>query len=152
MGTTIEPQLRKAILLPEPGDGFIRAIQGILSFRRLVLRHLALPRAGFMRKKYISKTPGKNGRYSAIEYVLDPWYVVPTFGKRWGLQGWVFWLISRKLPGDGGKQYAPEGYLIKDLGPKWSQGKGLNSDELERLRSIDRGVCPFSRKPVTNKL
>jgi hypothetical protein len=69
-------------MLPEPGDEFPMIVQGISTIRKLVLRYLMLPRPEFTRKKYISREPEKNGKYSTIGYVSYPWYVVPTFGKR----------------------------------------------------------------------
>jgi hypothetical protein len=138
-------RLRQAMMLPQPSWTLNLAIHGLLNFRKLVLRHLALPRPEFMRKQYISSLPEDSGRYSSREYLSHPWYVKPTFQRRWGLRAWVTWLLGRKLPGDDGNKYNPEGYLISQVGPASLKGSGkIEMDaDLDRMRMTNPGGCPF---------
>lgn len=119
----------------------------ILSARKGLLKFFFLPRPDFMRKKYIPSAPdSKTGRFNSIEYLSYPWYVKPTFKARWGSRAWVTWALRRKLPGDDGNKYAPEGYVFDEVGPVALKGKGR--DEMEstctRLMKQRRDGCPFA--------
>lgn len=144
-------RLRKAMMLPDAPSHYTSAIENFLLLRRLFLRHLALPRLELQRKQYISSAPEENGRYSSREYLSHPWYVKPTFKRRWGGRAWMTWLLGRKLPGDDGNKYNPEGYLISEVGPAKLAGSGVNemNIDLNRIRQSSPGGCPFSgRKNV----
>ena len=138
-------RLRRAMDLPQAPWYLYFIIDKLSLLRRLALRHLTLPRPELMRKQYISSLPEENGRYSSREYLSHPWYVKPTFKRRWGSKAWVTWLLGRKLPGDDGNRYNPEGYLIKEVGP--SRLKKAGSDEMQadltRIRNDGLGCCPF---------
>lgn len=139
-------RLRKAMMLPDPPWYYTAAIENFLLLRRLVLRHLALPRLEIQRKQYISSDPEDNGRYSSREYLSHPWYVKPTFKRRWGGRAWMTWTLGRKLPGDDGNKYNPEGYLIAEVGPikMAGSGKAEMKCDLDRIRGSNPGGCPFS--------
>ena len=136
-------------MLPNPPMIFESAIEKALLLRKLVLRHLALPRPEFMRKKYVSDEPEANGRYSSREYLSHPWYVKPTLKRRWGMKAWTTRLLGRKLPGDDGNKYSPEGYAITEVGPAKLTKSGLREMEadLDRIRASRPGSCPFSVSP-----
>ncbi|TKX26875.1 hypothetical protein C1H76_1031 [Elsinoe australis] len=138
------PRLRKAMMLAAPPEWFERSLLSVLTIRKYVLRFLALPRIS--RKFYIPDAPESNGRYSAKEYLSHPWYVKPTFERRWGLKAWFTWIIGRKLPGDDGNCYNPEGYVIKELGPSSVRDKGADymKKDLSRMSSMQPGGCPFA--------
>jgi hypothetical protein len=140
-------RLRKAMILPDPPWYYTSAIENFLLLRRLLLRHLALPRLEIQRKQYISFEKEANGRYSSREYLSHPWYVKPTFKRRWGGRAWITWLLGRKLPGDDGNRYNPEGYLIPEVGPAKMAGSGKKEmqSDLERMQLNSPGGCPFSR-------
>ena len=117
-----------------------------MATRRFILRYLFLPRPEFSRKHYVPREPSKStGRYNAVEYLSHPWYVEPTFSRRWGLRACMTRLLGRCLPGDNGNRYAPEGYLFEELGPKAMAGKGKDEmrDTEQVLRNASRGKCPF---------
>ena len=100
-----------------------------------------------MRKHYIPSAPDpKTGRYNSVEYLSHPWYVKPSFKRRWGPRAWVTRLLGRKLPGDDGNVYAPQGFKFTELGPKAVEGKGVLEMDETRTRLIDqkRGGCPFA--------
>lgn len=101
-----------------------------------------------MRKKFIPSKPDNiTGRFNSIEYLSYPWYVKPSLSRRWGAKSWITRLLGRKLPGDDGNRYAPEGYTFAEIGPKAQSGKGLK--EMEDTHAIltrgNRGACPFLR-------
>ena len=56
------------------------------------------------------------------------------------------WLVGGSLPGDEGDRYIPQGFRVKDIGPKSPKGKGLESmaDTQTRLSRAQRGGCPFA--------
>lgn len=99
-----------------------------------------------MRKRYIPVAPnGKTGRYNSVEYLSYPWYVKPSFSRRWGPKSWITRALRRKLPGDDGNRYSPEGYCFEEIGPTALKGKGVAEMEATRaeLARQDRGGCPF---------
>ena len=122
-------------------------INGVLRVRKLLLCYLALPRSEMMRKHYIPSGPNPStGRYNAVEYLSYPWYVKPTFLRRWGPRSWMTRFVGRKLPGDDGNKYLSEGWTHTEIGPSALRGKGIkNMDEdRRRLFSRNRGGCPFA--------
>ena len=122
-------------------------INGVLRVRKLLFRYLALPRPEMMRKQYIPSSPDPStGRYNAIEYLSFPFYVKPTFRRRWGPRSWITRLVGRKLPGDDGNRYSPEGWTYTEIGPRATKGKGTKDMENDRARLISqtRGGCPFA--------
>lgn len=88
---------------------------------------------------------GKTGRYNSVEYLSYPWYVKPTFQRRWGPRALITRMLGRRLPGDDGNKYAPEGYLFEEVGPNALRGQGLKemSATETRLSDARRGGCPF---------
>ena len=100
-----------------------------------------------MRKQYIpSGADSKTGRFNSLEYLSYPWYVKPSFKKRWGPRAWMSRLLGRKLPGDDRNKYAPEGYVFTEIGPLALKGKGIEDmiETCSRLTSQRMGGCPFT--------
>ena len=141
-------RLRRAMMLPDAPWVVSLAIEGILDVRKYIIRHMMLPRLELMRKQYVSSHPEDNGRYSSVEYLSHPWYVKPTFKRRWGSRAWITRLLGRKLPGDDGNKYSPEGYLISDVGPQSLVGSGKREmrTDFERIQRARPGGCPFSMR------
>lgn len=54
-------------------------------------------------------------------------------------------LLGRKLPGDDGNIYAPEGWTFPELGPKALRNKGVKQMDENRAQILaqNRGGCPF---------
>lgn len=147
MSVLLGSRLQRAMLYPDPPKRYISAITWILAVRKFVIRHLALPRPEFMRKNYIPEKPNiKSGRYNAVEYLSHPWYVKPTLTHRWGPRAWLTRAVGRKLPGDDGNKYAPEGWAFDELGPRAMKGKGNDemNEILSSLSAQKRGGCPFA--------
>lgn len=99
-----------------------------------------------MRKQYIPSAPnGETGRYNSVEYLSFPWYIKPTIWRRWGPKSWLTRLAGRKLPGDDGNIYMPEGWTYAELGPRVLRNKGtqeMDDNQAQMLKS-NRGACPF---------
>ena len=53
--------------------------------------------------------------------------------------------MGRKVPGDDGNKYLPEGWTHTEIGPRALRGKGIKTmdDDYKRLVSHKRGGCPF---------
>lgn len=131
---------------PEAAPIYHSFVNGLLGVRKLLLCYCALPRPNFMRKQYIASGPdSKTGRYNSVEYLSYPWYIRPSFRRRWGPRVWLTRLVGRKLPGDDGNKYAPEGWTFSELGPQVLRSKGIKEmdSDHDRLASQDRGGCPF---------
>ena len=141
-------RIRKAMMLPRPSSVYIGAISALFGVRQVLLRFLALPRPQLFRKSYISAHPNPDtGRYSSKEYLSHPWYVTPTFARRWGFRAWVTRFLGRKLPGDDGNRYLPEGYKIQEVGPRNQIGHGCKAmlENEESLANLGYGGCPFGQ-------
>ena len=122
-------------------------VNGILQVRKLLLRYLALPRPEFLRKHIIPSGPDPStDRYNAVAYLSFPWYVKPTFSRRWGPKSWTTRLLGRKLPGDDGNRYLPGGWTHTEIGPRALVGKGIKEmdEDSRRLIARERGGCPFA--------
>jgi hypothetical protein len=76
-------------------------------------------------------------------YETEPWYIKPTFWARNSPSSWLRWAQGKPYP--DGKNYAPEGYNILDIGPKKLEGKGREECEKMRDEFMDgrRSGCPF---------
>ena len=58
----------------------------------------------------------------------------------------MIWLRGGALPGDENGKYQPEGFLSREIGPTFFQGKGLDEmakNQQELIRSA-RGGAAFS--------
>lgn len=116
----------------------------LLLARMLAMRFLALPR--FFPFKNLSEPDPKTGRMHHYSYMKEPWYNPSTFTARWGLEAWFTWSFGGILPGDGGSELKPEGFLFEDIGPKYRMGKGLGelaqAGHLASMRPAD--ASPFT--------
>jgi hypothetical protein len=133
--------------LLQPSHALHLSIHCVFDIRKLILRYLALPRPEILRKSYIPSAPDlTTGRYNSVEYLSYPWYVKPTFKRRWGPRALVARLLGRRLPGDDGNKYEPEGYLFEEIGPTALRCKGLREMELTeaKLKDARRSGCPFN--------
>lgn len=138
--------LRKAMMFPEPSPTLQLFLVIILNARKYLLKYCFLPRPDFMRKQYIPTAPdSRTGRYNSVEYLSYPWYVKPSMKSRWGPRAWITWVLRRKLPGDDGNKYMPEGYTFDEVGPITLRGKGISDMDNTRARLLEqrRSGCPF---------
>ena len=144
--STLIPIIDIRYRYPEPSHACCMSIDVLLTIRKFLLRYCALPRPECMRKRYIPLAPDKvTGRYHSLEYLSFPWYVKPSLWNRWGPKSWITRLLRRKIPGDDGNIYAPEGWTFPELGPRALRNKGLKEMDQNRnkLMAQQRGGCPF---------
>ena len=140
-------RIRQTMMLPQPSSINVNIITGILKLRMMLFRHLALPRPQMLRKNYISDKPDPcSGRYSSTEYLSHPWYVKPTLKRRWGPRALVTRCLGRKVPGDDGDRYIPQGYRIAEVGPaaQISSGRDAMANTTKNLEGLRFGSCPFA--------
>ncbi|KAI0473359.1 hypothetical protein GGR56DRAFT_675860 [Xylariaceae sp. FL0804] len=147
-------RVREAFMLPEPGIGAAALVFPALWVRRFVLRHLALPRLGELRRLGDEdgaeadgeKVSGGDRHYHTRHaYGNFPYYVRPTLWNRWGPRAWAVWLLGGSLPGDDPAEHMPQGYRFADLGPRDRMGQGLDEmdEDVGRMAASGRGGCPF---------
>lgn len=78
----------------------------------------------------------------AKKYIISPWYVKPTLKNRWGLAAWETWLNGGILPGDGGNNYFPQGFVASELGTTALTEFGKEKMAAERQK-LESGQCYF---------
>jgi len=139
----MDDRLRKAMMYPPPPAWVQTSVEAGLNLRKLLLRHLALPRPCFLQHSIISDQAASGGRYHRTEYESEPWYVESNIRNRWGLQASFKWMAGRPIPGPA---FRPEGYLIEEVGPQSLEGLGRKEVEAtkEKLMNAGRSGCPFA--------
>ena len=111
--------------LQSPPVAYQTVIQGLVKLRKLMLRHLALPRPHFMRVRWFTDRPDpKTGCIHALQYISHPYYIRPTFSRRWGMKAWVLWFVGGSIPSQDKPEFYPEGYKICEMGPAALREKG----------------------------
>ncbi|KAI9698961.1 MAG: hypothetical protein M1836_003150 [Candelina mexicana] len=142
----MDDRLRGAMMYKKPPRGYKRFVEGVLHLRKLLLRHLALPRFKNYREVSEGADP-RTGCFYYKTYAAHPWYVKPTLWNRWGPEAWMTWMLGGSLPGDDGQKFKPYGYRIRDdIGPDSMQGKGLDAVNVTKARIMERNLrsCPFA--------
>lgn len=122
-------------------------INWALGARKLFIRHLCLPRPDTSRNLWIEAgSDDRERHYVLFDYLVNPWYVRPTFRRRWGPGALVSRLFGYKIPGDDGDKYHPQGYTFSEVGPHALKSKG--KQEMDRTRArlagANHGGCPFA--------
>jgi hypothetical protein len=108
------------------------------------MRYLMLPR--FSDLKYYSEPDPKTGRIQHLDYLVEPYYLKPTFWNRWGPEGWLTRALGGNLPGSAGEKLKSDGFLFEDLGPAARAGKRAEDTSAweARLKRERPSGCPFS--------
>ncbi|KAF7194344.1 Mycophenolic acid biosynthesis cluster protein B [Pseudocercospora fuligena] len=126
----IDEPMRSALTLELPGPllrGFVYATRAI---RKIVMRHLSLPRTSNQGTKMVQDLNTETGRYNFWTiYASQPWYVSkPSVDE----------------------SFQPEGYELKTIGPLPQIGKGVEEMEMtmEFLRRNTLSQCPFSARNI----
>jgi hypothetical protein len=132
------------ISLPDPTIYDCAVTYSLLFWRKTFLRYLALPRITPV--EYISDPDAKTGRMHNLHYLKEPWYSPVTIWSRWNPVALATWATGGLIPGDGGEEMMPQGFLFSDIGPRNKMGKGLDvAKELEsRVRDRASAGCPFA--------
>ncbi|OAX82289.1 hypothetical protein ACJ72_03358 [Emergomyces africanus] len=140
----MDDRLREAMMYGKPHVLYTAAFTVVFKLRTWFLRYLSLPRPEFMRYQRITPGTSAETRHFFVDWEGAPFYVKPTFMRRWGLRGWFTWLRGMPLPGDD-PNHCPNGYYIPDVGPKNFEGKGHDQfiKTRERLQKERTGQCPF---------
>ncbi|KAF5133370.1 Mycophenolic acid synthesis protein B [Metarhizium anisopliae] len=100
VGVLMGQRLGRVMMHPTPSPAAFAIVNGSLALRRLVLRHLALPR--FAARREFTKKDGKSGRHHHLDYMVHPYYGMPTLRSRWGVQAWLTWALGGNVPGGKG--------------------------------------------------
>lgn len=132
--------------LPEPGLGISALTFTLMWLRWVLIRFLLPPRLFALR--YVSKPDPKTGLMHSTHYIKEPWYNEPTFWARWGPMSWITRAVGGMLPGDGGAEMKPDGFVFEDIGPPNRMGKGVNEGKqmavAVREAAAVNGGCPFA--------
>ncbi|KAL8712245.1 MAG: hypothetical protein Q9220_003396 [cf. Caloplaca sp. 1 TL-2023] len=141
----MDERLRVAMMYKRPAEFYYILLSSIFTVRKFLLRYLSLPRPSFLRVDALLEAPKPDGRQTVSIWEGAPYYVKPTFWRRWGFEAWGSRLLGLPVPGDEGDKYHPEGYRIPDVGPKLFFGKGKEPAEatVAELRKVRTGGCPF---------
>jgi hypothetical protein len=128
---------------PEPSLVTSWTAYTALLVRRIVLRYLCLPRLSYV--KFFSEPDPRSGRVQHFDYLVQPYYIAPTLWNRWGPEALVTRILGGHVPGSGGPQLFPQGFLFEDIGPAATLGRSkAEMTEWERtLRETRPSGCPF---------
>ncbi|PNS16494.1 hypothetical protein CAC42_228 [Sphaceloma murrayae] len=142
---TMEPRLRRAMMFEEPTARAVWWMGMVLGLRKWVVGHLMLPRPEWMRWVWF-EGPDEAGRYHATQWTDHPWYVKPTWGRRWSFNAVLLKMVGGKLPGDDGDRFLPGGYKIPEVGPDYQKGKGGKEmeEDMAKLAGRTSSGCPFA--------
>ncbi|KAM3449998.1 hypothetical protein MY3296_006459 [Beauveria thailandica] len=140
-------RLRHAFSLPEPSVFYTALVHGLLFIRKSVVRYIMLPR--LFRVEYLSDPDPQSGRLHNQHYLKEPWYTRVSLWTRWGPEALLVRATGGQIPGDGGKEMLPEGFLFTDLGPRPKMGKGIeDTQRWEQVvkTTVSPSACPFGMK------
>ncbi|KAI9928448.1 hypothetical protein MW887_002493 [Aspergillus wentii] len=142
----MDDRLRKAMMYSPPPPQYNHIFNTLISTRKFLLRHLALPRPYFLRYEAFTESPDSKSRHFMLAWNGYPYYVQPTLWNRYGPSAWFARAMGLPLPGDEGEKYYPHGYRLEDLGPRYFEGKGRAQIDgiKEGLGVQRRGQCPFA--------
>lgn len=134
--------------LETPGPIFSFVLGFIQGVRKLFLRYLALPRPSFRAVKPVHDTPNpETNLYNFERKGLQPWYMKPGFGSKWGPGALLVKAFGGRVPGSHGDRYIPQGYDLMTIGPEPQKGKGIDemAMDVEVIKAKGVATCPFSQ-------
>ncbi|KAM3527685.1 hypothetical protein MY4038_006246 [Beauveria bassiana] len=140
-------RLRHAFSLPEPSVFYSALVYSLLFIRKSVVRYLMLPRVFGV--EYLSEPDPQSGRLHNQHYLKEPWYTRVSLWTRWGPEALLVRATGGQIPGDGGQEMLPEGFLFTDLGPRPKMGKGIeDTQRWEQVvkTTVSPSACPFGIK------
>ncbi|PLB52517.1 hypothetical protein P170DRAFT_507287 [Aspergillus steynii IBT 23096] len=142
----LDEHIRLSMGFEKPNPVLVTLVHGIMALRKRILRYLSLPRPGFMRVQVLDDEPDKaTGLYRTSLWIAHPWYVQPTFMRRWGPKAWFVRLFgSGAVPTPEGK-YRESGYDLWTIGPAAQEKRGREDMEalFEGLKQSGYTQCPF---------
>ncbi|KAF1999208.1 hypothetical protein P154DRAFT_493944 [Amniculicola lignicola CBS 123094] len=131
IGSDLDKTMRESLNLPSPGPVLSVVLSTVVATRKLVLRHLSLPRPSFLAYQSLSPSPNSNGLYNFSHGGFQPWYVQPGLWSSWSPGAMLLRLLGARKPGSKGDRYKPTGYSLETIGPPPQEGKGV-----EEMRSM----------------
>ncbi|KAK2612659.1 hypothetical protein QQS21_001276 [Conoideocrella luteorostrata] len=138
-------KMRCSFGYPEPSTAVSALTLTLIWLRQIMMRFFMPPR--LTSRRYVTEPDPITGRMHSTHYVKEPWYNRPTLWARWGPAAWGTWILGGLLPGDGGVDLKPEGFLFEDIGPKAKMGLGVKEmktiQETVYARAVASGRCPF---------
>ncbi|OAA47250.1 67 kDa myosin-cross-reactive antigen family protein [Beauveria brongniartii RCEF 3172] len=140
-------RLGHAFSLPEPSIFYTALVHSLLFIRKSVVRYIMLPR--LFTVEYLSDPDLQSGRLHNQHYLKEPWYTRVSLWTRWGPEALLVRATGGQIPGDGGKEMLPEGFLFTDLGPRPKMGKGIeDTQRWEQVvkTTVSPSACPFGMK------
>lgn len=133
--------------LPDPSAFDNALVYSLMFIRKSFVRYLLPPR--FLKVDYVSDPNPKTGRLHNLHYLKEPWYTPVSIWSRWSPEALFTRITGGQIPGDGGAEMLPEGFLFTDLGPRAKMGKGIaDTEEWEQVvkTTITASACPFGMK------
>jgi len=134
--------------VPTPPKSVERLVIYSRIFTKYFRRYVGLPRPVFLTNRAVPEKPNpESDRYCPGAYEAYPYYVRPTFWKRFNPIALLRWASGGDRPGDKPEKYHPEGYKIEELGPPRWHGKGIEwmqGDVQKGKDAVPGGsTCPF---------
>ncbi|KAK0707075.1 hypothetical protein B0T26DRAFT_656598 [Lasiosphaeria miniovina] len=149
LGSNLDTTMRTSLNLEPPGPVLVLYLETLGLVRKLVLRHLCLPRPSSWAVKAVDEQPNPaTGLYNFEHAGFQPWYVKPTFGARWRPSALLVRALGGRAPGTHGERFHPQGYSLETIGPAPQEGKGLEemSATVEFMKGRGSAKCPFAQK------
>ncbi|ETS78446.1 hypothetical protein PFICI_10508 [Pestalotiopsis fici W106-1] len=143
----LDKTIRISLSMGRPGvllSLFLRSIRGL---RKILLRHVCLPRPKFLAVHNISQQANpETTLYNFDQLTLQPWHVEPNAWNTWGPKALLFKAFGGRRPGSRGDRYHPRVYDLQTIGPKSQECKGIEdmNATIEFLKARNMNRCPFS--------
>jgi hypothetical protein len=136
LSVLMDDALRSAVGYSPPSFLLRVCVSSFLKIRKIMLRYLSLPRPSVMSKKATYDTMTDAGTITMKSYLAAPYFVAPTFWNRWSLGAWWWWLLGLPLPSKSKQDFQPNGYMIRELGPRLGKSPSVQVYEEEAVRKV----------------
>ncbi|KAH7353175.1 hypothetical protein BKA66DRAFT_475816 [Pyrenochaeta sp. MPI-SDFR-AT-0127] len=151
IGSDLDDTMRRSLCIEAPGPFVSGLLFAIRNTRKMLLRHLALPRPESLAYRSVASTPNTEGLYNFGHGGFQPWYIQPNFWSTWAPRALILRMLGARKPGSKGDRYKPAGYDLKTIGPPPQEGKGFEEMRgfVEAMKSRGANVCAFGMKHRT---
>ncbi|KAL2810040.1 hypothetical protein BJX63DRAFT_434679 [Aspergillus granulosus] len=151
LGADLDDCMRTSLGLEPPSLPLSITLCLIRITRKLLLRHLSLPRPAPFAAYIVPTTPNPETKlYNFTRKGLQPWYMRPTLWAKWGPGAMLVRVFGGRVPDARGERYHPQGYDLMTIGPEPQSGRGLDDmrRDMEMIRARSLNTCPFSKGGV----